>query len=44
MQSGRGPVNEVSKPFNPNANFVPNGQPSIGYYYGGKVSCYDLSG
>lgn len=43
-QAGHGQANEVPKTFNPNASYVPNGHPSISYYYGGKVRCYDLSG
>ncbi|WJX29552.1 hypothetical protein P8452_18182 [Trifolium repens] len=30
-----GPANDVPKPFNTNASFVPNGHPSTDYYYGG---------
>ncbi|KAJ1390513.1 YTH domain [Sesbania bispinosa] len=33
--SGHGPANGVTKPFNTNACFIPNGNPSTAYYYGG---------
>ncbi|ESW23840.1 hypothetical protein PHAVU_004G080300 [Phaseolus vulgaris] len=32
---GHGPARGVSKPFNLNASFTPNGHPSTAYYYGG---------
>ncbi|KAK7364650.1 hypothetical protein VNO80_13390 [Phaseolus coccineus] len=34
-KSGHGPAKGVSKPFNLNASFTPNGHPSTAYYYGG---------
>lgn len=34
-KAGHGQANEVPKTFNPNASYVPNGHPSISYYYGG---------
>ncbi|KAK7380642.1 hypothetical protein VNO78_33157 [Psophocarpus tetragonolobus] len=34
-KSGHSSANGVTKPFNPNASFTPNGHPSAGYYYGG---------
>ncbi|TKY46195.1 hypothetical protein E2542_SST28233 [Spatholobus suberectus] len=39
-KSGHGPANGVTKPFNLNASFIPNGHPSTAYYYGG----YDRQG